>query len=48
MMKIEWNKNRPIRLLIGFEYEKFIGSRELTIWFLIGNIIFNWEIQNER
>lgn len=42
-MKIEWIKNKPVRLLIGFEYEKFVGSRELTIWFLIGNIVFCWE-----
>lgn len=45
-MKIELHKDRPIQLLIGLEYEKFIGSRELTIWFLIGNIVLGWEVND--
>ena len=45
-MKIEWIKNKPVRLLVGFEYEKFIGSRELTIWFLIGNIVLGLEVND--
>ena len=45
-MKIEWNKNKKLSFLIGFEYEKFIGCRELTIWFFIGNIVLFWNVND--